>query len=176
MYTKIRAVVFTLLVMMSFIPAAQAQGVAKSVPAKIGAFGSWTAYSFNEGKGIVCYMAAAPAKAQGKYSKRDDVFALITHRPAENSKNVFTYIAGYTYKAGSEVTVTIDGKKFVLFTNDTTAWTPDDSTDIRLMEAIRKGSTMVVKGVSKRGTQTTDTFSLKGSGDAQDAIGQACGV
>lgn len=155
---------------------------AASVPVKISTHGGWTAYSFDEdgaqgGKpGKVCYIAATPKKAVGKYKKRGDVFALITHRPAENSKNVFSYVAGYTIKPGSEVTVSVDGRKFILFPRGETAWTPDETTDNQLVEAIRKGSTLTVKATSSRGTATTDTYSLNGTGDAYTAIGAACGL
>ncbi len=145
-------------------------------PRLIGTFGAWSAYIFNENGGKVCYMASEPKSAKGNYTKRGDIFALVTHRPKENTKNVFSYITGYTYKAGSNVNIDVAGQKFTLFTQNDTAWTPDATTDTRLAGAIRKGSNMVVKGTSSRGTLTTDTFSLDGSGKAHDAINKACGM
>ncbi|MCB1538197.1 MAG: hypothetical protein H6865_04730 [Rhodospirillales bacterium] len=143
-------------------------------PKLISTSGDWSAYSFKEGNGTVCYMASQPKKAEGKYTKRDPVFALITHRPAENTHNVFSYIAGYTYKTGSDVILTIDDKTFNLFTHKDMAWAKDADTDNRITDAVKKGSKMVVKGTSARGTETTDTYSLKGSGTAHDAIDKAC--
>lgn len=154
-------------------------GVAKaqaSEPRLIGTYGDWSSYVFEEDGNKVCYMASQPKKAEGNYTKRGDIFALVTHRPAEGSKNVFSYITGYTYKSGSDVTVKIDGNRFTLFTQGETAWTPDAGTDAKLAESIRKGSKMVIKGTSARGTLTTDTFSLSGSGAAHDAINRECGV
>lgn len=145
-------------------------------PNLIGNYGDWAAYSFTENGNKVCYMVTQPKKAEGNYSKRGDIFALVTHRPAENTKNVFSYITGYTYKTDSDVTVTIDGQNFTLFTQKDMAWTSSQDEDNRLANAIRKGSKMVVKGTSSRGTLTTDTISLKGSGDAHDSINKACGV
>tara|TARA_B100001989_G_C24492731_1_gene440493 strand:+ start:442 stop:963 length:522 start_codon:yes stop_codon:yes gene_type:complete len=145
-------------------------------PREIGVFHDWTAYVLSERGQKVCYMVSVPIKAQGKYTKRDDIFALITHRPAQSTKDVFSYITGYTYKPGSDASVTIDGKKYTLFTQGDTAWTPDAEADATLAVAIQKGSNMIVKGTSKRGTLTTDTFSLKGSGDAYKAISKECGV
>lgn len=142
----------------------------------IGTYGDWSAYVFTEGGNKVCYMASQPKKAEGKYSSRGEVFALVTHRPAEGSKNVFSYIAGYSYKEGSEATVTIDGGTTSLFTQKDTAWAADGVTDTKLAEGITKGSKMVVKGTSGRGTATTDTFSLKGTGSAYEAIGKECGI
>ena len=94
----------------------------------------------------------------------------------ENTKNVFSYITGYTYKEGGDVTVTVNNNKYTLFTEKDMAWTPDQDSDNRLANDIRQGANIIVKGTSSRGTQTTDTFSLKGSGDAHDAISRACGV
>lgn len=143
-------------------------------PQLLETYDDWNVYVFNEEAGKVCYMASKPAKAEGNYSKRGDIFALITNRPAEGTKNVFSYITGYSYRAGSDATVEIDGKKFMLFTQDDTAWAPDADTDSKLAEAIKSGSNMVVKGVSGRGTATTDTFSLKGSTAAYDRITKEC--
>ncbi len=143
-------------------------------PKRIGTYGKWSAFTFVENGSKVCYMASQPTKAEGNYTRRGDIFALITHRPADGTRNVFSYIAGYPYKAASDVTVQIGSKKFVLFTQGETAWAPDSETDNAIAEAIREGSAMIVKGTSKRGTLTTDTFSLSGSSKAYDAITQAC--
>jgi len=154
-----------------FAPAAMADE-----PRLIETSGDWSAYVFMEDGKKVCYMASQPKKAEGDYTRRGDIFALITHRPGENTKDVFSYITGYSYKPGSDVTVTIDSDKFTLFSQDDTAWASDASTDGKISQAIRKGSKMVIKGVSSRGTQTTDTFSLKGSGAAHSAISKECGI
>ena len=100
---------------------------------------------------------------------------MITHRPAEKSKDVFSYITGYTYKSGGEVKISVNGETFILAGQGENAWTPSDALDAKLATAIQKGSTMVVEGISSRGTKTKDTFSLNGSGDAYAAISKACG-
>jgi invasion protein IalB len=143
---------------------------------EIGTFGVWSAYTFEENGNTVCYMAANPAKSEGKYSKRGEVVAMVTHRPAENTKNVFSYMAGYGYKKGSDVLITIDGKKFKLFTQNDMAWAADPAADTNLAAALQKGSKMIVEGTSTKGTKTKDTFSLSGSTKAYEAISKACGV
>ncbi|MBN8521545.1 MAG: hypothetical protein J0L77_06595 [Alphaproteobacteria bacterium] len=147
-----------------------------SDPEMLGTHGDWKVYRFTENGNQVCYMAATPQKAEGKYTTRGEVYALITHRPAENTRDVFSYIAGYSYKEGSSAKMTIDGKSFSLFTQDETAWGADASADSAIASAIRTGSKLVVKGVSRRGTETTDTFSLKGSSAAYEATAEACGL
>lgn len=161
----------TLLSLSALIPSAQA-----SEQKEIGTFGVWSAYVFDENGSKVCYMAAKPEKHEGKYSKRGEIVAMITHRPGEGTRNVFSYMSGYGYKKGSDVELSIDGKKFTLFTQNDMAWAADASADAALSEAIKKGSKMVVKGVSGRDTQTKDIYSLKGSNKAYEEISKACGL
>ena len=144
-------------------------------PRLVGTYGKWDAYVFTEGDGKVCYMSSRPEKSSGKYAKRGEVYALITHRPQERTKDVFSYIAGYTYKPGSEATLEVDKTKITLFTQDDTAWAPDSESDRKVSEAIRSGSKMVVKGQSSKGTSTTDSFSLSGSTKAYEKISKECG-
>ncbi len=166
--------VFSLIVLFSTV-ISSAQSFAAS-PKQIGKHGDWTSYILSERGNKVCYMVSKPIKAKGKYTNRGEIFALITHRPSENTKDVFSYITGYTYKTGSDATVKIDGIKYVLFTQNDTAWAPDANSDTKLAKAIRSGSNMIVSGTSARGTLTTDTYSLKGSGAAYSAISKACNI
>ena len=142
----------------------------------LGVFDHWSAYSFNDGTDHVCYMASQPTKSQGKYSRRDDVFLLVTHRPDKKTFNVVNVAAGYTYKSTSKPQLTIDkNKAIVLKRHEDTAWAKDAATDEQLVAEMKKGSTAVLLGTSARGTKTTDTFSLKGFSKAYEAINKACG-
>lgn len=147
---------------------------ASTEPKLLGTYGDWSAYSFEEDGKSVCYMLSSPKKAIGNYKKRGEIFVLVTHRPAEKSRNVFSVMSGYTYKSDSTVTVELDGQTFVLFTHNDSAWAPDPATDERLAAALRKGVSMVIKGESSKGTKTTDTYGLKGSGAAFDLINKTC--
>lgn len=145
-------------------------------PKSIGEFTDWEAVTFKEGDNLGCYMTSDPKKSLGNYTERGKVYALVTHRPAANTIDVVTLVAGYDFKAESEVTVQIGDQKFSLFTDKNSAWARDETSDKALVKAMAKGSTMVVKGRSERGTLTTDTYSLKGFQKAYAAINAACGV
>ena len=143
---------------------------------RVGVFGDWSAFRFKEDGNPACYMSSEPTKAAGNYSKRGEVYAIVTHRPAEKRIGEVSIVAGYSYKKESAVEVTIGKQGFELFTQDDGAWAPDGASDKKLVQAMRKGNKMVVKGTSSRGTLTTDTYSLKGFTKAYRAIGKACGL
>lgn len=148
---------------------------AAGMPTEIGEYGDWTAYSYKDGKNTVCYMASTPKKDEGNYKVRGEIYAVVTHRPADKSYNVVNFVAGYTYKNNSNVVVKIGTTTFNnLFTSGDNAWTPDSATDKKLVEAMKKGQRMVVEGISSRGTKTKDTYSLAGFSSAYRAISTKC--
>lgn len=146
-----------------------------SPPQMIGEYDDWTAYYYRDKAGAVCYMASTPKKDEGKYSKRGDIYAVITHRPSEKSFDVLNINAGYKYKPGSKVMIKIGAKTFDrLFTNEDKAWAINDKTDKEIVAEMKRGSRMVVHGTSARGTQTKDTYSLAGFSSAYRAISNKC--
>jgi invasion protein IalB len=141
----------------------------------LGSFQDWTAYVDGTGGGKLCYMGASPQKAQGDYTRRGPIFFLVSHRPGNKVFGEVSVETGYTYKSGSEATATIDGARtFKLFTRGENAWNYDAAADRTMVQAMRAGLQMVIKGTSSRGTATTDTYSLKGFTAAYDAISKAC--
>lgn len=151
----------------TMVGAANAQDV-------LGTFDAWTAFTDKSAGKQICYVGSKPKKQEGKYTKRDDVYVLVTHRPAEKVVGEVSFEAGYAFKSGSTPTVTIGSRTFNLFTKGTNAWSQDAAADKALVTAMKSGSDMVVKGMSGRGTQTTDTYSLGGFSAAYAAIGKAC--
>lgn len=142
----------------------------------LGTYGDWTAYTFSDTDGKVCYIASMPEKSVGKYKIRDDVFLIVMHRLGDKSFNVVNTMAGYTYKKGSKPTLQVDKLTPVtLIPHADTAWAKDSATDTKLVNQMKKGGKAVLKGTSKRGTLTTDTFSLKGFSKAYAEIDKACG-
>ena len=160
-----------------FIYIALAGAVSPSVaqiPKDLGGTGKWTAYTFMDGKNKVCYMASAPVKQQGKYKKRGQPYALITNRLASKSKAEVNFVAGYTFKKDAPVKVTVGNQAFELFSTEGRAWSPDAKADAKLVKAMIRGSRMVVRGVSSRGTKTTDSYSLLGFTATKKLIDRAC--
>ncbi|MEC7489635.1 MAG: invasion associated locus B family protein [Pseudomonadota bacterium] len=141
----------------------------------LGIFKKWTAYSEGKGKSRACSIYSKPEKKKGKYVKRGQVYALISHFRGRKAYNVVQLTAGYIYKKHSIVTVQIGTKKFKLFTVADSAWVQSKKVETALVKTMQSGARMVVTGVSSRGTRTTDTYSLSGITAAQKAIDKACG-
>ena len=143
---------------------------------RLGDFKDWSAFSTGESGSKVCFMSSQPLRDEGNYTNRGAIYTFITHRPSENRVGEVNIKPGYTYKAGSFVELSIDGQKFSLNTKEGNAWPHDPDTDKRIIQAMIRGSSMIVRGTSSRDTLTTDTYSLLGFTSAYQAISRACGV
>ena len=140
----------------------------------LGEYDDWVAYSYIDVTGKVCYIASTPKKEEGKYTKRGDIYALVTHRPRDNSFDTISIVSGYDYKKNSKTTLRIGKKDFELFTEKDRAWATSENTDKLIVKAMKDGYKMIVHGTSNRGTKTKDTYSLKGFSNAYKAISKAC--
>ena len=148
-----------------------------SAPAEdFGPFGVWFGESHKEGESLVCSMWSAPQKQEGKFTKRGAVFVFVTHRPAAKRVGEVFVETGYTFKNDSDVKVVIGRRRFVLLTSGSTAWALNDGDERKLVAAMRAGAEMLVTGTSSRGTETRDSYSLKGFSAAHKAISLACRV
>lgn len=136
----------------------------------------WDAFTFLENEKIACYVASRPIREVGQYSSRGDVYLLVTHRTGDSTRDVVSIVTGYTYKEDSVTEAQIGSSTFSLFTVGDTAYSRNEEDDQRLVAGMKAGSEMVVKGVSARGTETTDTYSLRGFTSAYNQITAACGL
>src|SRR5882672_4964353 len=146
-------------------PAAPAAAPAGDVqPTLLGQYGDWGAYSATPGGRKVCFSIAKPKASQTNPAgrKRDQAYVFVSTRPAENVRNEVSVIIGYPFKDKTDATAEIGTDKFAMYTLNDGAWIKNVAEEARMVDAMRKGSDLTVKGVSGHGTKTTDTFSLKG--------------
>lgn len=158
-------------------PAAPPTAVAGGAePTLIGQFGTWGAYSAAPNGKKVCFALAKPSssKTNPPNRPRDPAYAFVSTRPAEKVNNEVSVMIGYALKPGSESSVEVGGAAFAMYTQGDGLWIKNAAEEERMVEAMRKSADLVVKGVSAKGTETTDTFSLKGLAQALDKIAQDC--
>jgi Invasion associated locus B (IalB) protein len=145
-------------------------------PKLLGQFGDWGAYAATPGGKKVCFALAKPASGEttppGR--PRNPTYMFISTRPADKVANEVSIIIGYPFKPGTEATAEVGSTTFALYTQQDGAWIKNAAEEAHMVDAMRQGQTAVVKGTSTKGTQSTDTYSLKGLAQALDRIGQDC--
>jgi hypothetical protein len=157
-------------------PAASPTPAGDTQPTLLGKYGDWGAYSATPGGAKICFALGKPSNSQTTPSgrPRDPANFFVSTRPAEKVKDEVSIIIGFGLKPNSEVTLGVGPASFAMQTQNDGAWIKNAADESKLVEALRKGSDVVVKGTSAKGTQTTDTFTLKGLAQAIDRIDQEC--
>jgi hypothetical protein len=154
--------------------------VAKSDPTEqavlLGQFGDWGAYKATPDGKKVCFALAKPSSATTEPAgrPRDPSYAFVSTRPAEKVKNEVSVIVGYPQKPGHDASAAIGSANYVMYTANGGAWVKNAAEEAQMVDAMRKGSDLVVKSESGRGTKTTDTYTLKGLAQALDKVAAEC--
>jgi len=145
-------------------------------PTLLGQFGDWGAYAATPGGKKVCFALAKPANSHTAPPNRprDPTYMFISSRPAEKVKDEVSIIFGYGFKPSADASIEISGANYAMYTQADGAWVKNAAEETRLVDAMRKGQDLTVKGTSAKGTASTDVYSLKGLPDALDRVGREC--
>jgi len=155
-------------------PPAAATGGVK--PTLLGQYGDWGAYTASPGGKKLCFAIAKPSTSEtdppGK--SRNPPYLFVSTRPADKVNNEISIAIGYPFKPSSEATVEVGSSSFALYTQQDGAWIKNAAEEAHLVDAMRTAPNAVIKGMSAKGTHTTDTFSLRGFAQALDRTDQDC--
>jgi invasion associated locus B (IalB) protein len=162
-------------------PAGPAAAAAAAVaggaqPKLLGQFGTWGAYSASPGGKKICFAIAKPTSSETNPPNRprNPIFMFISSRPADKVSNEVSVVIGYPFKPGSDAAAQIGSTSFALYTQQDGAWIKNAADEAHMVDAMRSADTAVVRGVSVKGTQSTDTYTLKGVAQALDRTAQEC--
>jgi invasion protein IalB len=145
----------------------------------LGQYGDWGAYTASPGGQKVCFALSKPTASVDNPPNRrtaaNVVYMFVSTRPAEKVSNeISILVTGYAFKPNSEASVAIGPATFAMYTQNDGAWVKNAADETKMVETMRKGADVVIKATTSRGTQTTDTFSLKGISQAVDRVAQEC--
>ena len=141
----------------------------------------WSVYVDEDPK--VCFIVSKPTKTEARRNgqvvtvSRSEIRFHISVIPGQGIAGEPSFLAGYPLKPDGAVKLEIGSENFAMFPDESVnpeyAW-PNPSDDANLIAAMKRGSDAIVTGVSKRGTTTIDTFSLRGFTAAVDKALELC--
>lgn len=145
----------------------------------LGQYGDWGAYTASPNGQKVCFALSKPTASSdippNRRNASNVVYLFVSTRPAEKVSNeISVLITGYAFKPNSEAGVAIGGANFAMYTQNDGAWVKNAAEESKMLDAMRNTGDMVIKATTSRGTQTSDTFSLKGLSQAVDRAAQEC--
>jgi hypothetical protein len=157
-----------------------AQGVAAQDEStnRVGANTDWSV--FVEGDPQECWAVSQPKETVNTRDgrvvavRRGDILMFVTYRPSAGVNGEVSFTGGYPFAEGSTVTLDISGTKFDLYTDGEWAYPASPEEDVKIVTAMKSGSSAKLIARSNRGTQTEDTFSLLGFTATVDDAAKRC--
>lgn len=139
-------------------PAANAQSPATFMEE----FKDWSTFKAETGGSLLCFAVSEPTDSEPKGVQRGNVYFYVSSWPKDGVAGEVSLKIGYDFATDATTVVTIGSQTFELFNNSDKAFVESPAQERELVQAMRRGNRMTVKGRSARGTETTDTFSLSG--------------
>ncbi len=133
--------------------------VAIAQPSRIKQFDAWGVYSYTANGQKNCYALSVPVSEAPNNVNHGDNFVLVA---PEGPGYAPQAIMGYNLKPSSEVQVRVDDKSFTMSPKDNAAWVKNKARESEMVNAMRAGSKLVIEATSRRGTNTSYAYSLKG--------------
>tara|TARA_Y100001970_G_scaffold291942_1_gene431140 strand:- start:1951 stop:2421 length:471 start_codon:yes stop_codon:yes gene_type:complete len=132
--------------------------------------GKWSFVKTDE----YCYIGSLATATDLSPEKNRGDFYILVYKNIGNPETIVQIEAGYNYKIGPDIIVTIDKVEHIFYTTEdlpSAAWTNEDK---KVIFAMKKGLELNVSGESSRGTITNDTYTLKGFTAAYNKLAEDC--
>jgi invasion protein IalB len=139
-------------------------------PSALGAYGVWTAASAGSGRAKVCYAFTKVQASSLKIRGRGPVMLTVTERAG--SADEVSLTAGYSYPAGSKITLLAGKTKLAFYSAGPLAYTQYGTQAVTAFKALDQVSVTATAPKGKK--PVTDHFSLSGFSAAYKAIVKAC--
>lgn len=156
------------------ILAAIALPVSAAEVSKLTSFSDWALYTDADTPHAFCFVTSAPKKSDPVDTAREAPRVYISAWPKDGVKSELSVRLGFPAKKNTSITADIGGQPFRLFADDERAYVKDATTELKLVEAMRKGANMAITATTATGTTVTDTYSLMGLGQAMSELQSTC--
>jgi hypothetical protein len=98
----------------------------------------------------------------------------ISTRPGEGVRNEISFVMNFDLKENVEHQAIIGNERFALSAKGQNMWLKNPAEEARMLDVMRRGSSLEVKGTSKRGNPTSDKYSLAGISQIVKRVEDAC--
>lgn len=136
--------------------------------------GKWQAFSSQQGRTKVCYALSKAENRLPANLKDVEGMLFVSSRPTEGVRNEISLVMNFDLKEDVEHQAIIGEERFALVAKGQNMWLKNPAEEPRMLESLRKGAGLEVKGTSKRGNPTADKYSLAGMSQTVKRAEDAC--
>ena len=163
------------LIFLIFITTLASQVSAEDVK-KVGKHKDWETYVINSDTGKVCFAQSKPVLQSPKANPRE-ARLFISFRPGEKIANEISVTGGYEFNNKNMVTAASGKNKYKFdLIQEGFAWMSDQDNKLekKMIKTMKRGSRIMVTGITQNGSSTKDHYSLLGFTKAYNATKANC--
>ena len=173
--SKFSSLIFCLIVVASACSSSKktSASVDPSIPSLAGEFDKWKVFTIEQDGKKICYTTSTPIEEKGNHTGDRDAYVMVSFFGA--NKQEISVNAGYNYRSGSIVSVSIDGyqERFIA-ESDMIAWPEKVGSDKQVIDKMKGGFKLLTFSESSVGTYSVDTYSLSGFKKAYNKAQALC--
>ncbi|MET1046321.1 MAG: invasion associated locus B family protein [Hyphomicrobium sp.] len=154
--------------------ATPARAIAAEKVSLAGTYGDWSLMTDDSAPHLFCFVTSEPKSTDPSDAKREAPRAYISAWPKDGIRAEVSFRMGFRIKKTAPAIATVSPAGFKLFGSGDRAYVIDSTRELKLVEAMRKGSNMMVAATSDAGAAVTDTYSLNGIGQALQKLQEIC--
>ncbi len=134
----------------------------------------WSLYTDSKSPHQFCFVTSEPKSSEPADTAREAPRIYVSAWPAEGIKSQISVRLGFPPKKAGEISASVAPASFKLFSADERAFVQDPTQELKLVEAMTKGSKLTVSATTATGAAVTDTYSLTGLGQALQELQKTC--
>ena len=137
-------------------------------------FSAWTMYSHIGAPGDICFITSQPRETKPADVQRERAYFYVSSWNKDGIRSQISVLLGYDLEDQAPITVTVGSRQFKMFAKDDKGFVGDSTSELQLIDAMKRGNFMTVTAKTKDGTETTDTYSLIGATAAVNSLSNGC--
>lgn len=162
-----------ILLLFATVPGGRAFGAEQQMT-RVNTYGAWSLMTDTADPHLFCFITSEPTASQSGSADRQSPRAYISAWPKDGIRAEVSFRMGFRIKKNTPGMATVSPAGFRLFGSGDRVYVSDSTRELKLVEAMRKGSTMTVAATPASGATVTDTYSLSGIGQALQKLQQTC--
>jgi len=140
---------------------------------RVDTYGDWELLTDPETPHLFCFVTSEAKSSAPDTTQREAPRAYISAWPKDGIRSEVSFRMGFKIQKSAQGTASVGAGGFKLFGSNDRAFVSDSTQELKLIEAMRKGSSMTVMMASDHET-VTDTYSLSGLGIALQKLQETC--
>ncbi len=137
-------------------------------------YGDWSLMTDASTPHLFCFLTSEPKSSAPSDAQRQPPRAYISAWPKDGIRAEVSFRMGFKIKKATPGLATVSPAGFRLFGSGDRVYVTDSTRELKLVEAMRKGSTLTVAATPDTGAAVTDTYSLNGVETALQKLQETC--